>query len=347
MLPHSVRKLVQCRFGTSLSKSRKFSSSITSTDLERDPAPFFFKEEVQKLLRNVTRVDLVKVTRRRKDGTPVGASEYRFMTDKSLQNALENSKIFIEKRLQMPPVVKARKEINEILNKDPEMQGYEASRFVFTDITYNVSNKQRIIVVREPNGTLRQAKWDERSRMNQIYFPTKGKEYISPKMFDGEYLMNLLKRREYEFLMDRACMQFDPDDPDYQRVAKSLYDHINAYKHYNDLRSTRHFGPFVFYLIWNKDLDNLLLDTLEHCKIEETTDLVKLFYLIHPNDRPESTIDQSDQFVLLNYYIETQATLKMKLRRALEAYHELKKEKENVNKGIMKQHFIEPPKSEM
>lgn len=46
----------------------------------------------------------------------------------------------------------------------------------------------RLIVVREPDGTLREANKDERHRMNQLYFPVKGRSLYHPRMFQPENL---------------------------------------------------------------------------------------------------------------------------------------------------------------
>ena len=46
---------------------------------------------------------------------------------------------------------------------------------VFTDISFGVHDRERLVVVREADGTLRQAEWEERDRVNQIYFPKKGR----------------------------------------------------------------------------------------------------------------------------------------------------------------------------
>lgn len=48
--------------------------------------------------------------------------------------------------------------------------------------------QSRIIVVREPNGTLRKANADERHNVNQIYFPQSGRELKHPVMFEDEHL---------------------------------------------------------------------------------------------------------------------------------------------------------------
>ena len=45
-----------------------------------------------------------------------------------------------------------------------------------------------MIVVREANGVLRKADFDEREKMLQIYFPKFGKPNHVPKMFDPLHL---------------------------------------------------------------------------------------------------------------------------------------------------------------
>lgn len=48
--------------------------------------------------------------------------------------------------------------------------------------------QSRIVVVREPDGTLRKANADERHNVNQIYFPQSGRELKHPAMFEDEHL---------------------------------------------------------------------------------------------------------------------------------------------------------------
>lgn len=129
-----------------------------------------------------------KIFRRRKDSSKSVAPEYKFMTDDQLKEAMQSAERKAEKLLQMPPVIKERKPIDKVLSKDVALQGYTDSKLVITDITFGIENHDRLIVVREPNGTLRYADWDERHRMNQIYFPMDGRDITMPKMFDKENL---------------------------------------------------------------------------------------------------------------------------------------------------------------
>ena len=48
--------------------------------------------------------------------------------------------------------------------------------------------QKRMISVREPDGTLRTANWDERGRINQIFLPVDGRSVAMPKMFEEPHL---------------------------------------------------------------------------------------------------------------------------------------------------------------
>lgn len=76
-------------------------------------------------------------------------------------------------------------------------------------------------------------------------------------------VQELLDKKEYLFILDRACAQFEPDDPEYHRVTHATYDRIDEEKDFEILRSTRHFGPLAFYLVFNRNMDNLLLENIQ------------------------------------------------------------------------------------
>lgn len=124
------------------------------------------------------------------------------MTDQQLEKARNKANQQMWERLQMPPVVKIRNEDGRVLSKDPALQGYSNAKYVCTDITFGISNKERIIAVREPDGTLRKAFNHEKDRLNQVYFPIPGREVFMPKMFQEEYLEVKLFNRSliYELL---------------------------------------------------------------------------------------------------------------------------------------------------
>lgn len=165
-----------------------FVSPIFTDSVERDPAPFFFDRKVQAYLRKLTTLDYSKIFRNRKDGYKLEVPQYKFLTDEQLEAAREEMKRKARRYLQMPPVVKQRSDASSPLCEDASLQDYDTTKYVFTDITYGLKNRERLIVVREPNGTLRYATWEERDRMVQTFFPRPGKQMNKPKMFEGEYL---------------------------------------------------------------------------------------------------------------------------------------------------------------
>lgn len=122
------------------------------------------------------------------DGHEITRPKYKFLTDEALQEAIKTAQDEAERYLQMPPVVKKRSDISVLLDQDPGLQNFSTAKFVFTDITYGLNDKERFVVVREPDGTLRYANWEERDRIVPIYFPHLGKELQKPKLFEGEHL---------------------------------------------------------------------------------------------------------------------------------------------------------------
>lgn len=155
---------------------------------ERDPAPFFFDNEVQAWLQTLTTLDYAKIFRPRMDGHKIRSPQYKFMTDEELQNAKDKAQQKAKRYLQMPPVVKQRSEISKVLDKDIALLHYDTAKYVFTDITFGLKDRDRIMVIREPDGTLRYANWQERDRLAQTYYPKPGRHIRKPKMFEGEYL---------------------------------------------------------------------------------------------------------------------------------------------------------------
>ncbi|KAJ3654321.1 hypothetical protein Zmor_013516 [Zophobas morio] len=305
-------------------------------DGKPDPGPVFIKKEVQTLLRTLTRVDLAKVFKKRRFGeTQLQQPVYKFMTDEQLQEAYEEAKKKVDTFLQIPPVVAVRKPKDKVLSKDPALQGLDTSAFVFTDISYGVRDSERMILVRETDGTLREADWETRDRINQLYFPVAQRQIQTPKMFQDSNLEDLLKRGEYNFILDRACLQFDPNDPLYQKIVSITYQCVNDNNHFNELRSTRHFGSFVFFLAWNKLIDNLLLDIIESEHIEEAKALVELYSHIH-----QVKYESKENLQQIDEYIKNHASKKAALELAFQAYKNAAKRKGEVEEGIKRAHGL-------
>ncbi|KAL4711958.1 hypothetical protein ACJJTC_011265 [Scirpophaga incertulas] len=289
MMSVLINKLPRNNIKTIITRSSEIQSCrhlsiVPSLYDDKDPAPTFFSSQVQILLKRLTRPDLSKVFRKRCNTglfvlrTPT----YKFLTDKELEAEIAKANEKAEQLLQMPPVVKMHQTINEVLSEDPALIGYDSCKYLFTDITYGVKNEHRIIVERDPDGVLRNCDHDIRKRLNQTYFPMNGRKIKEPIMFsDKDRFNDLLDNSKYEFILDRACIQYEPDEPKYQSVTSITYQHIDLKKCYEILRSTRHFGPMTFYLTWHQSMDNLMLELLQGNAIREAVLLTSLRQHIH------------------------------------------------------------------
>ena len=108
-----------------------------------------------------------------------------------------------EVKLHMPPVMEEREVVSRVLEEDPDLVGFDTCNYVFTDITFGVSDRSRVVVVRQPDGKLRTANWEEQDRLNQIYFPTEGRKHYTPQMFEPDNLQEILGPEKYEYILDR------------------------------------------------------------------------------------------------------------------------------------------------
>ncbi|GFW72470.1 28S ribosomal protein S22, mitochondrial [Trichonephila clavipes] len=282
----------------------------------------FINKEAQRILKKITGLDYDKVFSPAQ--TEIESTKYEFVTEKKLKELQDISTAKAYQKLEMPPVMEIREPINEVLSKDPELQGYLKNKTVFTDISPNVSSRDRVITVRETDGTLRKATWEERERMNQIFFPIPGRKFEMPKMFESPYLENLLDEGSYKFVLDCACAQFEPDAPDYHRVCNQTYEHINQKKEFDVLRSTRHFGPMAFYLTYKKNIDPLLLDMISRHLISDAVDTVKLLYIMHPELHASKEINENE-IEFLKDYIKKHSSQSDDLELALQTFVEHQK----------------------
>lgn len=257
------------------------------------------------------------------------------MTSEQLEDAMKKIKEKVDDILQIPPVVSVRKHINTIFSKDPALQGFDTSTFVFTDITFGVKDSERLIVVRDLDGTLKAADWDVRDRINQTYFPVKDRNLKIPKMFEDNNLEQVLNRQDYEFILDRACLQFEPDDPMYQKTTSLTYQHLNDNNAFETLRSTRHFGSLAFFLSWHKIVDNLMLELVETGHIDEVNALVELYGQVNG-----VKIDSDGKTKSIEEYIKKFSSKSGALELALQAYKEAAKQKEDLERGIKRAHGL-------
>lgn len=203
------------------------------------------------------------------------------MTDKQLEDVVRKKFDEAQYLLQMPPVMQIMEEKQNVIAIDPAITGFADSSFVFTDVTFGLKNSQRSVVIRSPDGVLQDAPFDVRKRCYQIYFPMKGRTFREPTMFEPSNLRRLIEAGEYEFVLDRTCIQYEPFEPKFHQITSQVYQHVNENQQFETLRSTRHFGPMAFFLAWHKSIDDLLLDMVRNDYLENAVELICLMFQLN------------------------------------------------------------------
>ncbi|CAB0034687.1 unnamed protein product [Trichogramma brassicae] len=143
----------------------------------------------------------------------------------------------------------------------------------------------------------------------------------------------ILDREDYDFILNRVCVQFDPDHSEFHRVSQLTYDRIYEKGHYEKLRSTRHYGPMVFYLTWCKKIDNLLIENIAQESIEDAALTIKLYYILHPSDNVPKGVDN---IKLIQHYLDNDCNsqCKRRLDNTLKMHLELESERKKVNEDL-------------
>ncbi|XP_074655104.1 small ribosomal subunit protein mS22-like [Tubulanus polymorphus] len=296
------------------------------TSVIRDVEGIFLNPRVQEILLKITGIDAHKVNRPRKER--LKPPKYELLSDEQLKQVQAEAMKTVVNKLKMPPVMNPRKQIETVLTKNPELEGLDDCKFLFTDISPGHSDRERLIIAREPDGTLRNASWAERQKALQIYFPKHGRKLRTPHMFEEEHLNRILKEERYEYILERALIQFEPDDPHYIHITHKVYDFINDKKHFDHLRSTRHFGCMTLHFTIQKTINNLLVDTLQSDLLDNAADLVRLYTIVHPECATSQTIKDNasmDSLELIKIYAEKDATHHQQgdIELALQSYEEV------------------------
>lgn len=159
-----------------------------------------------------------------------------------------------------------------------------------------------------------------------------------PPKLKFEFFQSLLERREYKFILDRACAQFEPNDPEYVRVTSTTYSRVAREKDFRHLHGTRHFGSMLFYLVFNKQVDTLLLENFQHDKLEDAISLVHLYHMIHPDSASASS--EADGIELLRAFIVQDVARRHVLEIALQACIERIEEKKMQANTVEKAHGL-------
>ncbi|XP_053165519.1 28S ribosomal protein S22, mitochondrial isoform X2 [Hemicordylus capensis] len=282
--------------------------------------PSFMDEKVQSLLYKMTGLDLQKIFKPIKQELKPPA--YKLMTELQLEEATREAIEKAKERLKMPPVLSEREPIDDVLAEDKILDGIEPFKYVFTDLSYSTPHRERFIVVRERNGILRKATWEERDRMIQIYFPREGRKLTAWPVFKDETLMTVFLQDHHEKLLNLCLVQFEPDSPDYIRVHHRTYEDIDKHGKYDLLRSTRHFGGMVWYLVNRKRIDGLLIDMIQRDLIDDATSLVTLYHMVHPTCQSAKEAQEQDiqGLDLIKAFVKTEAQRAGYIELALQAY---------------------------
>nr|XP_054768809.1 28S ribosomal protein S22, mitochondrial-like [Lytechinus pictus] len=288
----------------------------------------FQDEEVQRLLKRITGLQLDKVFKPAKQ--TLEAPNYKLVSSKKLEEMHQEAEEEAKRRLQMPPVLPERTPIDEVLEDDEGLAGLDTANVVFTDITYGLNDRKRFVVVRERSGRLRKASWEERDRIMQIYFPRERREVEIPPLFHDEQLPTVFANERHEFLLDAACVQFEPDAAGFLAVHQKAYEDIASNERYDLLRSTRHFGGMAFYFTKHKRIDGLLTDMIQRDLFDDAVDLIHLYNIIHPTspvaqDAKEHNLDSVE---LIKAYIRLDSHHSGKLELALQAWENARREPE-------------------
>lgn len=131
--------------------------------------------------------------------------------------------------------------------------------------------------------------------MNQIYFPHQGRRLRQPQLFIDEYMKGCMDQGNYEFILDRACVQFEPYESEFHAITEKVYTHINEAKKFDILRSTRHFGPMCFFLAWHRLIDDLLIDMIRRDFLQNAVELICLMQKLSGTNVNDAIVRQLDE----------------------------------------------------
>ncbi|KAL7062171.1 hypothetical protein AAHC03_01280 [Spirometra sp. Aus1] len=310
----------------------------------------FLNPRVHSLLRKLVSQSDLALVHRPKFRTEKSPS-IKLLSDSELQAVKTFSKVLTAQKLQMPPVMNPRVDNLEenIIVRDPNLCGLLPGnqKLVFVDIGLESTRRQRLMVIREADGTLRHANASERDRLNQVYFPLPGRRLRVPSMLRTPNFEATLRSGRHEYILDRLLAQFEPDDPEYIRLCHAVYDDAEAriWSYYNAentggsfstsadeteptkhvvtrLRYTRHYGPFALYVIASLGRpESLLQEALSHQAFDTAEHILHLNCILQPQSEAAEALNKRHNFPsCLDHENndESQPLLKRHIERTLE-----------------------------
>uniref|UniRef100_A0A915J9Z3 28S ribosomal protein S22, mitochondrial n=1 Tax=Romanomermis culicivorax TaxID=13658 RepID=A0A915J9Z3_ROMCU len=301
-----------------LSTARSTNAANQTTEGRVDLEKVFTQESVQDLLRSLTGCEPTKIFRRR-EIKKLENPKYMLMTEEDIEKMEEQVKFRCQQRLRMPPFKYPRSNDAITLCVDKEISGFDNTKFVFTDIDPEVESRDRTVVVRETDGTLRTGTADERDRMNRVYFPKTGQQVHTPDVFEEPYCTNALNSKKYEFMLDFACAQFEPDDAKFIEVCNKIFDHVNKEQDWEHLYSTRYYGNMVFRFVAEKSHEALLCKYITASDILSAANLIRLYYTCNLGYEIDSK-SGGNELSLVTDYVKLHSLDKSSCARALDFY---------------------------
>ncbi|CAG9538203.1 unnamed protein product [Cercopithifilaria johnstoni] len=271
-----------------------------SIDVER----LFTRSDIQSLLKHLTGSNLKEKLFSSRQITQPQRAHYALMTDEAYEKTVKSMEEIGRNFLQFVPVLEPRCSTPIVLANDPEIKGFDSSKYVFTDLSFGLGVQVRSVVVRETDGTLRSATPEERDRMTRVY---KGHQYrpiYEPPLFKDPYLQMALDRDDHEYVLDWACHYYLPNDPTFIKLCHIIFDRTMNENKFANLHSTRHFGPFVFYLVLNNKFASLLNYYVVEKKTEDAANLVRLIKAIFPDEVWSRQMNDADDLKVLQQYAE-------------------------------------------
>ncbi|PAA71341.1 hypothetical protein BOX15_Mlig020281g1, partial [Macrostomum lignano] len=216
------------------------------------------------------------------------------LNEAQLQEHMRKAAILEQQAMQMPPYLQAWKEKSDtrVLQDDSDRLANclpPGQKIVVVDIGIKdkVAPQDRFMAIRESNGQLRSPMRSERRDLLQTYFPLPHRRTVVPSMFAvPKNLERLLspELHKYAYVLDRATVQFEPNDPQYVRIRDRVYEAVDEAKAYAELQATRHFGGLVLHLVLKQKTAGLIVFLLQTEQFERCLHLLRLRTAIHDSD---------------------------------------------------------------
>ncbi|KAH3821757.1 28S ribosomal protein S22, mitochondrial-like [Dreissena polymorpha] len=283
---------------------RRLSSSDKVLKERPDLLHLFLKPKVTAILKKLTGKNSQK-TMEPMIARRAVTSKYKMLTDEELKQEMERARQVEKTRLQMPPYMNARRWNNRPLSCDPDIAPVLTSKYIFVDISEASKripvNHARTVLCRHKNGVLQHADVETHDRIVRTYLPVPGQEVLTPPLFEEDRLKELLTPVWYTYLLEYACTQLEPDNPEFLRVTHTIYEHIAKEGHFHHLEATRFFGPMAFHLAVIDKLESLIIFYIESDRLSDAKDVILLGQIV--NDEPET---EGSVFTIVQMYVKDQ-----------------------------------------